>query len=146
MAFNNKYDHTKSEAFFDDEPLRHRSSVFSKRARSNLEEVPMWPVITGLAVLFIWAVNVVSPGALSFITGFSFVDSLMLGIIIGSLYAIAQYRKGSTIIWWKRSWRTLRRKKQRNSRQCTTVHSPLTVKPIIHNLQFIIHNYCKATT
>ena len=93
MAFNNKYDHTKSEAFFDDEPLRHRSSVFSRRARSNLEEVPMWPVITGLAVLFIWAVNAVSPGALSFITGFSFIDSLMLGIIIGSLYAIAQYRK-----------------------------------------------------
>ena len=89
----NKYDHTKSIAYFDDEPLRHRSSIFTERARSNLEEIPMWPIITGLAVVFIWAVNVLFPGALSFITGFPFVDSLMLGIIIGSLYAIFHNRK-----------------------------------------------------
>jgi hypothetical protein len=46
-----------------------------------------------MAVVFIWAVNVLFPGSLNFITGFSFVDSLMLGIIIGSLYAIFHNRK-----------------------------------------------------
>ena len=87
----NKYDHTKSISYFDDEPLRHRS--VTKRAHSNAEEIPMWPIITGLAILLIWAVNSLAPGALSFITGYSFVDSLMLDIIIGSLYSIFHNRK-----------------------------------------------------
>lgn len=73
----NKYDHTKSVSYFDDEPLRHRS--VTKRAHSNAEEIPMWPIITGLAVVFIWAVNTVSPGTINFVTGISFLDSVLLG-------------------------------------------------------------------
>ncbi len=59
---------------------------------SRFAEVPMWPVVTGLAVAFIWAVNVLSPGALSFITGYSFIDSVMLGVIISALYILSVLR------------------------------------------------------
>ena len=62
------------------------------RIDGRLSEVPMWPVVTGLAIAFIWAVNVLSPGALSFITGYSFIDSVMLGVIISALYILSVLR------------------------------------------------------
>ena len=75
---------------FNDEPLRTR---LPKNANSVLNEIPMWPIVTGISVAFMWAVNVLSPGALSFITGFTFIDSVMLGIIIGSLAMLVDRRK-----------------------------------------------------
>ena len=80
---------------YDPSTNRRAEYDFSYRGHklgSRFAEVPMWPVVTGLAVAFIWAVNVLSPGALSFITGYSFIDSVMLGVIISALYILSVLR------------------------------------------------------
>ena len=60
--------------------------------KGGLADVPLWPVVTALALGFIWAVNTLSPGTLCFITGYSFVDSVMLGVIISALYILHTLR------------------------------------------------------
>ena len=63
------------------------------RIGDRFAEYPLWPVVTVLAIAFIWAVNTISPGLLSFITGSTFIDSVILGVVIGALYLPVKARR-----------------------------------------------------
>ena len=51
-------------------------------------DINIWPFLSVVSVLFIWAVNTISPGTFDFLTGMPFIDSLILGLTIGTIAGV----------------------------------------------------------
>ena len=51
-------------------------------------DINIWPLLSFVSVLFIWAVNTISPGTFDFLIGMPFIDSLILGLIIGTIAGV----------------------------------------------------------
>ena len=71
-------------------PRKHytREKITNWRYGPGYTSINIWPLISVLGVLFIWAVNTLSPGTFDFLTDMPFIDSLILGLAIGIVFGV----------------------------------------------------------
>ena len=65
-----------------------REKIINWRYGPGYTSINIWPLISVLCVLFIWAVNTLAPGTFDFLTGMPFLDSLILGLAIGVVFGV----------------------------------------------------------